>query len=372
MTLQQYLPYIYRFLALALLIGIIFVFRDKVLTSLLPFLVAFVLADLIEPAVQYINAKLRIGRSFAVMIVLAALLTVGGYAAAKIASIIYEEVQLAGAQATTLQRDLLAFVADLLERLTAAAENELFPVAVADAIEARISSLSEQAASFLTDTVVPFLTKALTNSVPWFLLISVITMIATYFISLDRNHISQSILMLAPKRWRVAATLAQERILDDLVRFIRAQIIIIVLITTVAALGLYLMNVRFWLTMAIIIGVLDAIPAIGPGIILGPWALVALLMGDVATPIYLAILYVVIFVAHQILQAKVLGESIGVHPLLMLFAIYGGIVMFGTYGLIIGPLLVIICRALLGAGVLQWPSRDEEEESTEVKGSEGA
>src|SRR5690606_38642574 len=115
------------------------------------------------------------------------------------------------------------------------------------------------------------------------------------------------------------------------IAFAKGQLIILAITTAVAALGLYLLGIRYWMTLSILAGILDFIPVVGPGFLFMPWAGVSLVLGDTSLAIALAIIYLAVFGVRQIFQTKVLGDSIGVHPLLMLISIYGGIVWFGVY-----------------------------------------
>ena len=55
-----------------------------------------------------------------------------------------------------------------------------------------------------------------------------------------------------------------------------------------------------------------------------------------------------------------MGDSVNLHPLLMLLAIYGGAVFFGVAGIFVGPILAIIIRATTASGLFKWPPYSEE------------
>ena len=90
---------------------------------------------------------------------------------------------------------------------------------------------------------------------------------------------------------------------------------------------------------------LDALPYIGVGAVLLPWALVSFFCGRVGRGVGLVILYLVITVTRQVAEPRIIGRSIGLHPLAALFALYAGGVLFGAVGVILAPLClsVVLC-----------------------------
>jgi predicted PurR-regulated permease PerM len=131
--------------------------------------------------------------------------------------------------------------------------------------------------------------------------------------------------------------------------------------TVIAGIGLFLIDVRYWILLAIIIGILDQIPIVGPGIIFTPWVAMAVIAGDIDRAVYLTILYFIIFAFRNFAEPKIMGDSVGLHPLIMILAIYGGVVFFGVMGILIGPVLAILVRATTASGLLKWPLYPDEQ-----------
>ena len=104
--------------------------------------------------------------------------------------------------------------------------------------------------------------------------------------------------------------------------------------------GLCLLGIRGALTAALIGAVVDILPLIGVGALLLPWSLFAFFCGRQGLGIGLVILYLVIAVTRQVLEPRIVGRSMGLHPLTALFALYAGGVVFGPLGMIGVPLCV--------------------------------
>ena len=84
------------------------------------------------------------------------------------------------------------------------------------------------------------------------------------------------------------------------------------------------LNVRYPLLMALLVAFADALPIIGSGTIIIPWAIISSVQGDINLAIYLIVLYVIITIARQLLEPKVVGSQIGIHPIFTLIAMYTG------------------------------------------------
>jgi predicted PurR-regulated permease PerM len=114
--------------------------------------------------------------------------------------------------------------------------------------------------------------------------------------------------------------------------------------------GLALLRVPYAFLLAVLLAVVDFLPLLGTGIILLPWAAVSLLLGEVKLGIGLAVLYGVTSVVRQVLEPKLIGEGLGLHPLVSLAAMYGGLRLFGVWGMILAPLLAAAVSAAVGEG----------------------
>ena len=113
--------------------------------------------------------------------------------------------------------------------------------------------------------------------------------------------------------------------------------------------GFLILGVDYAFLLALIIAVLDMLPVLGVGTVLIPWALVALLQKNFYLGFGLVILYLVMLVLRQIAEPKLLGKSLGLHPLLTLFASYAGFRLFGFLGMLAGPVVATLIKNALPA-----------------------
>ena len=119
-----------------------------------------------------------------------------------------------------------------------------------------------------------------------------------------------------------------------------------------AFIGLAVMGIPYAFILALLIAVVDFLPLLGTGIILVPWAVLCFLLGQVKLGVGLLILYGISTVVRQVLEPKLIGDGLGLHPLLSLLSMYAGLRLFGVGGMILAPLMAAAVKSVLGvAGI---------------------
>lgn len=126
--------------------------------------------------------------------------------------------------------------------------------------------------------------------------------------------------------------------------YVKAQTIILCAISVIAVLGLWLGKIRGALLLGILAGLLDALPFIGTGIVLVPTAFWQLLSGNFRGAGMAALSYVLCIAVRELLEPKLLGKQTGIYPVVMLLSVYGGIRLFGLWGIVLGPLYAVLLK----------------------------
>ena len=96
--------------------------------------------------------------------------------------------------------------------------------------------------------------------------------------------------------------------------------------------------------MALFIGFVDALPILGSGTVMIPWAVISALNGDLSLGIAIVTLFIIMSVVRQFLEPKLVSKNIGVHPIFTLIAMYTGFKITGVIGLLLGPIVLIIIK----------------------------
>ena len=130
-------------------------------------------------------------------------------------------------------------------------------------------------------------------------------------------------------------------------QYLRAYCVLFAITLGELVIGFLILRVRYVLLIALLVALLDFLPIFGVGTVLIPWAIISLIAGNTALGVGLAVLYVVITVIRQIIEPRVVGKSLGLHPILMLISLYAGLKLFGVIGVFAGPAVALCAKALL-------------------------
>lgn len=123
--------------------------------------------------------------------------------------------------------------------------------------------------------------------------------------------------------------------------YLKAQGIIMLIVITICVVGLWLTGNAYFLLVGIIIGALDVLPFIGTGTILIPWALLSLVQGDFFHAAAYVTLFLVANTTREYLEPRMLGDKLGVYPILIAMVVYVGIRVYGAAGVLLGPLTLL-------------------------------
>ena len=187
--------------------------------------------------------------------------------------------------------------------------------------------------------------KGTPAAVIWF----IVTLVAVFYWCRDEESVVYHLCRLLPQKRRAGLRRAYDNSSRILGGYIRSQFLLVLIAAVICTVGMALCGVKSPLVMGVFAGILDMIPIVGPGVVLIGWMIWALIISDYGMAIGLAVVYVVVIVSRQILNPKLVGDGVGLHPLLALAAIFIGMKMFGLVGVVIGPVVVAIGMMLLGS-----------------------
>ena len=125
-------------------------------------------------------------------------------------------------------------------------------------------------------------------------------------------------------------------------RYIRSYLILLLITFLEMMLGLFIVGAPYPLLMAGVIALLDLLPVVGVGVVLIPWGVWCFIGKNTALGIGLILLFVVHTVLRQMIEPRIVGKSLGVHPILTLVFIYTGYTLFGFVGILLVPLLTVL------------------------------
>ena len=185
------------------------------------------------------------------------------------------------------------------------------------------------------------------TSIPTIILYICITILSTFFISLDKKKIMTFLEQQFPETWIKKVYNIKREMFNVLGSYIRAQIILMTicffeLLISFNLLSFLKFNLPYPLIFSIIICIIDALPILGAGAVLLPWSLISFATGDIKLGLALLGIYFLVLSVRQMLEPKLISQNLGVHPLVTLISMYSGFKFFGVIGFLIGPVVMII------------------------------
>lgn len=182
-------------------------------------------------------------------------------------------------------------------------------------------------------------------SLPSILISFFITLLSSIFFTMDFHQISLFIMRQIPKESHTAFYHIRTIVTDTILHYFSAYGKLMIITFIELSIGFTYLKVEHALPIAFLTSFFDIFPILGTGTILYPWILISFFHGQVKLAVGLIILHLVINVIRQIIEPKIVGKQLGIHPLLMLGCMFFGVKWFGLLGIFITPILVqIFCQ----------------------------
>lgn len=179
---------------------------------------------------------------------------------------------------------------------------------------------------------------------PKLMIYIIITFLATLFLVTDRRAILKLANNVFPNKLTKKVFNVVSMSIKSLGGYLKAQCTIICITFVELFIAFLFLKQEYPLTLALIVAIIDALPILGTGTVLIPWAIYSAITGNMALGIGLLVTYVIILIIRQLFEPKIVGKNIGIHPFLTLLAMYIGFTIFGLLGLIIGPVVMVIFK----------------------------
>jgi len=335
----------YGLIAAAVFLGAVLFFR-YLLPVLYPFVLAYLLALFLHPAMMFLHKRAGLPKGVGAFLVITA-------AVAAVFAVGY-----------LLADRLVAEIANLTERLGKLQPQDFAPLKAKvnsflvglpfiDSTEdtARLwQAAGDRLQSFVTDSLpglsgtVSMIAGLFTGLLD-FTLVFIITVVSCYYMTVDRARISALAYKVLPDSVGKHLRTARLEVFGAVGKYLKAYGIIILVTFTELLVAFTVLRLDYALLLAAVIALIDILPVLGTGTVLVPWALVCLFITrDFYLGTGLIITYVVITVIRQIIEPKIIGGYIGMHPLATMVAMFAGLRLFGVTGMLLLPFLALICR----------------------------
>jgi len=334
-------------------LGGLYVFLRWLLFPLLPFLFALAITALAEPLVSRLQRLLHVRRSFAAAVVITAILLVAGSAVALLALRLIGELG-----------DYIARLPQLVEQFPALWNTTLDHIALwyKDAPHFLRAALDTLAA-YLTEQAPALVSSAGEGLIGWFsnlasklpdvILFLITTVLALYFSSLHYPAILGFLKRQLPPVWQGKCRKLAHCCRSTLLKWLRAESFLILTTFLILLPAFLWLGFNYAFLSAVTIALVDALPVLGAGMVLIPWAAITALGGNGDRALLLVVLYAVVVLVHSLLEPRLLAGQAELPPITALLSMYLGFRFFGVSGMVLLPILLLLAKQLQDAGIIR-------------------
>ena len=333
-------------------IGLLWLGARFLLPWTAPFLLSFAIAGAMEPLVRFLVRR-RWRRGLAAGLVSLGVLALLIWGLSALAAWAVEAASDFAGQVPALMTGLAQSLGRLEERLLqliAQAPEELRDTLrlALDAVGESLYSLPGLLSGWALEAL-----RRLAGRSPDVLLFAVTAGIGSYFCSASWPRLLAFLAAQIPESWKRRLDGLGADLKGSLGGWARAQLILMGITFFELLAAFLLLGIGKAAGMAALTAAVDALPLFGTGIILAPWALGCLLLGQSARGLGLLIAWLAVSLVRSCIEAKLLGDQIGLHPLASLTAMYVGWRVWSVWGMLLFPVLLVTAQQLNDRGVLR-------------------
>lgn len=312
----------------------------RLLRFFMPLLVAWVVALIANPVIRFLEKRIKIMRKHGTALVIVLVL-------AAIGTALYGLVAFSLGQVSSLVRELPQVMESVRLNLQEFAVRlhtryHFIPSDFADVFadgDYEVGDYITTAMNKLLDGLKPGAFSkvgSVASSLVDFIVYMVLTILASYFMTVEKDNISRNIRQVMPEGVQRFLTKVKDICLTAMGGYFVAHFKIMVVIFFITVIPFSMMGIGYSALLALVIAVVDFLPFLGAGTILCPWALYLLVTGSYRRSILLIVLYLVVMVVRQLLEPKLIGDSVGINSFKILIFMLIGYRLGGMLGLIFG------------------------------------
>ncbi|MBR0412785.1 MAG: sporulation integral membrane protein YtvI [Eubacterium sp.] len=359
--------FLINLLFLGTVCALIYVFFKYLFWVTAPFILTFFFAVLLQTPLRFIEKKVKHKHHafwsillvvLSILIILIPLGLLIGAAISRIADFFkhfMEQLNDIPTFLTTLEKDIIdiiRFLPDSLYKTASESIHNFFTPLIEDfdinSID--LSGVKTGVSSGISGVV------SMMKNVPSVIIGVVIGIIAWIFFTKDYDKIVRFIQNQLPDNKKNLLVEIKQVFSKTILKMVRAYGLIMLITFFELFLGFAIMSLlgimknNYYIFIAALIAIFDIMPIAGSGGILVPWAIISLIMGNYKQAIGIVIMYAVITVIRQYIEPKIVGDSLGVNPIVTLMGLYFGLKLFGFLGMFIVPITVMTLKAFNDTG----------------------
>lgn len=306
---------------------------------LLPFIIASIIAWLVQKPANYVSKKLNFNKG-----VCAAILSILFYITVMtVFSLLIYNFIIA----------LKSFLGDVpsflqpIKNIVVSIQNRLDTVlnGISDNLANEMNIIFQNTLEVIGNKITDFLSNIATRlagGLPSFLFSGIVTLVAGCYVAKDFDRLSRFLKELFGKRIYKNIIKIKDIFTNSIFKLIKGYILLMLITFLELTIAFFLLNIKYPLILALAVSFIDLLPVFGIGTVLLPWSIVEFVRLNSKMGIAILAIYILVIIARNFLEPKIIGKQIGINPLFTLIAMFTGLKIFGFWGLFLAPIIFIV------------------------------
>lgn len=326
----------------------------KLLGFFMPFVIGWFIAYIASPVVNWLEKRVKIVKKLGSVIMIVGVLAAVCFIIYFIISTLWKEISFLIQDMPGMYRDLESGLSQIGNSMEGVFGK--LPDGVQEGWHTMVANFDEMMGELMSRISEPTVSAAgrFAKSIPSVLVATIVTFISAYFFIAEREDVIRWSKKVAPDALVSRMTMVMDNLKFAGGGYLKAQLKIMVVVYIILVVGFIILNIHFSFLLGLLIALLDFLPFFGTGTALIPWAIYQFFMGNYKLVVGLVILYAVTQLVRQLIQPKLVGDSMGLRPLLTLFLLYTGYKIGGVFGMIFAVPIGMIVINLYKAGAFDY------------------
>lgn len=326
----------------------------KLLGFFMPFVIGWFIAYIASPVVNWLEKRVKIVKKLGSVIMIVGVLAAVCFIIYFIISTLWKEISFLIQDMPGMYRDLESGLSQIGNSMEGVFGK--LPDGVQEGWYTMVANFDEMMGELMSRISEPTVSAAgrFAKSIPSVLVATIVTFISAYFFIAEREDVIRWSKKVAPDALVSRMTMVMDNLKFAVGGYLKAQLKIMVVVYIILVVGFIILNIHFSFLLGLLIALLDFLPFFGTGTALIPWAIYQFFMGNYKLVVGLVILYAVTQLVRQLIQPKLVGDSMGLRPLLTLFLLYTGYKIGGVFGMIFAVPIGMIAINLYKAGAFDY------------------
>lgn len=342
-------------LAFSLIGTILFIVAGvKLLWFFMPFVIGWFIAFIANPLVCWLEKRLKIVKKLGSAIIIVAVL-------AGVVSVLYFGISKLADEVGSLIHNFPQIYSELEKGLQEIGESfqgvfGFLPEGIQNGWNAIIVNLDSAMGKIISEISEPTVAAAgnLAKRIPSVLVSTIVTIVAAYFFIAERDEVILWFKRITPEPIQKRMSMVIDNMKYAVGGYFKAQFKIMIVVGVILFIGFKIMRVNYSVILAILIAFLDFLPVFGTGTAIWPWAVYKVLSGDYKMTIMLLVLYGITQLVRQVIQPKLVGDGLGMQPLVALVLLFVGYKLGSIVGMIFAVPIGMIVMNMYKAGAFDY------------------